>query len=66
MKRSRWLLLAVVASFPLIGSCASGGNECDVCAADSDCKASLVCASFAGESTKRCASGLGSTACRVR
>ena len=66
MKQSRWLLAAVVALFPLIGSCASTGDECDVCTADTDCKAGLVCASFAGETTKRCASGLGSTACRVR
>ncbi len=66
MKQTRWLLLAVLASFPFIGSCASSGDECDVCTADADCKDGLVCASFAGETTKRCASGLGSTACRVR
>jgi hypothetical protein len=66
MKRSHWLLLAVLAVFPLIGSCASTGDECDVCTLETDCKAGLVCATFAGETTKRCASGLGSTACRVR
>jgi hypothetical protein len=66
MKRSRWLLLALLAVFPLIGSCASTGDECDVCTLETDCKAGLVCATFAGETTKRCASGLGSTACRVR
>ena len=66
MKRSRWLLAVVLFSFPLIGSCASTGDECDVCSADADCKTGLVCASFSGESTKRCASGTGSTTCRVR
>jgi hypothetical protein len=66
MKKSRWLLLAVMAFFPLIGSCASNGDECDVCTIDTDCKAGLVCATFGGETTKRCGSGVGATTCRVR
>jgi hypothetical protein len=60
------LLVLVVGLFPVIGSCASTGDECDVCTAEADCKDGLVCSTFAGETTKRCASGLGSTACRVR
>jgi hypothetical protein len=64
--RFRRLLVACVISFPLIGSCSSGGDECDVCTTDDDCKAGLVCASFTGEDTKRCATGLGNTVCRVR
>lgn len=66
MKQTRWLVAAVLLSFPLIGSCASTGDECDVCTAEADCKTGLVCASFAGETAKRCASGTGSTTCRVR
>jgi hypothetical protein len=70
MKQSRWVLLAVAAVFPLIGSCASNGDECDVCTADVDCKAGFTCVDFKDESGqpagKRCGSGLGSTACRVR
>ena len=66
MKRTHWLLAAVVLSFPLIGSCTSNGDECDVCTADTDCKNGLVCASFSGETTKRCGSGTGATTCRVR
>jgi hypothetical protein len=66
MKRSRWLLAAVLSSFPLLGSCTSTGDECDVCTVAEDCKAGLVCADFVGETTKRCASGTGSTTCRVR
>lgn len=68
MKRTRlwWLLAAVVLSFPLLGSCSSSGDECDICTSDEDCKDGLVCASFAGETTKRCGSGQGSTVCRVR
>lgn len=66
MKRSRWLLAAVLLSCSLIGSCASTGDECDVCTADADCKTGLVCANFGGEDVKRCASGTGVTTCRVR
>jgi len=64
--RLRWLLAACVLSFPLIGSCSSSGDECDVCETSDDCKEDLVCANFAGETTKRCATGLGNTVCRVR
>jgi hypothetical protein len=66
MKHSRRLIAIVVALFPLIGSCASTGDECDVCTADIDCKEGLVCWTFSGETTTRCASGLGTTVCRVR
>jgi hypothetical protein len=66
MKQSRWLLLAVLGLFPLIGSCASTGDECDVCTLDTDCKAGLVCSKFNGETTTRCGAGDGTTICRVR
>jgi len=66
MKRTHWLLGAVLLSLPLIGSCASTGDECDVCTADADCKTGLICARFGGETTTRCGSGTGVTTCRVR
>ncbi len=66
MKQSRWLLAAVVAFFPLIGSCSSSGDECDVCTADTDCKSGLVCSKFTGEATMHCGNGDGTTVCRVR
>ena len=66
MKRTHWLLGAVLLSFPLLGSCASTGDECDVCTSDADCKAGLICKKFVDETTTRCASGTGVTTCRVR
>jgi hypothetical protein len=67
MKRTRlwWVLAGIILSFPLLGSCSSSGDECDVCTSDEECKAPLVCSSFAGEATKRCGTGLGGTVCRV-
>jgi len=66
MKRSLWQLGAVLLSFPLLGSCASTGDECDVCTSDADCKTGLICNRFINETTTRCAKGDGSTICRVR
>jgi hypothetical protein len=66
MKQTRWLLAAVVLAFPLIGSCTSNGDECDVCTTDTDCKNGLVCSKFVNETTMRCGKGNGLTTCRVR
>ncbi len=63
MRRSRWLMLLVLAVMPF-ASCTKG-NECDRCSSDQDCKDGFFCSSF-DDGSKRCGSGLGATTCRVR
>ena len=58
------LLLLVLIALP-IGSCGSSGGECDSCSSDADCKSGLTCAKFS-DGSQRCASGAGTTQCRVR
>jgi hypothetical protein len=65
MKRSHLLLAGLLLLLPLAGSCAKGGDECDSCTMDSDCKSGFMCTTFSDDS-KRCGSGVGSTTCRVR
>ena len=62
MRRSRFLLAAVLALLPIV-SC-TRGNECDRCETDDDCQDGLVCSEFSDGST-RCGTG-GATTCRVR
>ena len=64
MKRLRvWgLLLTLVLP---TSSCGSNGGECDSCSSDDDCTSGLVCSSFS-DGSRRCASGLGETSCKVR
>ena len=62
MRRSRLLLVAVLALLPIV-SC-TRGNECDRCETDDDCQDGLVCSDFSDGST-RCGTG-GATTCRVR
>ena len=62
---SRGLLLLLVLMALPIGSCGSSGGECDSCSSDGDCKSGLVCAKFS-DGSQRCASGAGTTQCRVR
>ena len=63
MRRSRWLLVFVLAVLPL-ASCTKG-NECDRCAADSDCQDGFVCSDFS-DGSQRCGTGVGGSSCRVR
>jgi len=58
-----WGLLLALA-LPM-GSCGSSGGECDSCSSDDDCTAGLACSSFS-DGSRRCASGLGETSCKVR
>jgi hypothetical protein len=58
------LVLLVLLTLPL-GSCGSGGDECDTCSSDDDCKAGLACSTFS-DGSQRCASGVGATSCRTR
>lgn len=68
MKLSRWPLALVLLALPLAGC--SGGEECDKCDSDDDCKSGFVCSNFLDSSgkvvEKRCGSGIGATQCRVR
>jgi hypothetical protein len=64
MKRAAWLLLLCLAVLPF-GGCNNGG-ECDRCTEDTDCKQGFVCSNFPADNSKRCASGVGATTCRVR
>ena len=63
MKLSRFVLL-ILTCLPLLG-CNNGG-ECDECSTDADCKAPFVCSNFPEDGSRRCASGVGATTCRVR
>jgi hypothetical protein len=63
MRRSRLLLMLVLAALPAIGC--SSGDECDRCEADSDCKDGFFCTEFS-DGSRRCGSGVGATTCRVR
>jgi hypothetical protein len=62
MRRSRFLLAAVLALLPIV-SC-TRGNECDRCETDADCQDGLVCSEFS-DGSSRCGTG-GATTCRVR
>ena len=62
MRRSRFLLAAVLALLPIV-SC-TRGNECDRCETDDDCQDGLVCSEFS-DGSMRCGTG-GATTCRVR
>ncbi len=62
MRRSRFLLAAVLALLPIV-SC-TRGNECDRCETDDDCQDGLVCSEFS-DGSSRCGTG-GATTCRVR
>ena len=65
MKRSlRCIALLLLTTLPL-GACRSGGDECDKCSSDDDCKSGLVCSTF-NDGSRRCASGIGATNCRTR
>lgn len=63
MRRSRMLLMLVLAALPVIGC--SSGDECDTCGSDSDCKDGFFCTDFS-DGSRRCGSGVGATTCRVR
>ena len=58
-------LLAVVLLLGMPLACGSSGEECDTCSSDDDCTAGFVCSSFS-DGSRRCASGLGETSCKVR
>jgi len=60
---SRGRLLALVVLLAIGGAGCS--EECDTCMSDDDCEAGLVCSSFS-DGSRRCASGVGATTCRVR
>ena len=62
MRRSRFLLAAVLALLPIV-SC-TRGNECDRCETNDDCQDGLVCSTFS-DGSMRCGTG-GATTCRVR
>ena len=64
MRRSVSLLVLMLLVLPWLG-CGSG-RECDRCSSDDDCKQGLVCSPFSEDNSKRCASGIGVTTCRVR
>jgi len=62
MKRSlRCAALLLLATLPL-GAGRSGGDECDKCSSDDDCRSGFVCSTF-DDGTKRCGSGFGYTSC---
>jgi hypothetical protein len=63
MRRSRFMLMLVLAALPVIG-CTSG-DECDRCESDSDCKDGFFCTEFS-DGSRRCGSGVGATTCRTR
>lgn len=63
MRRSRMLLMLVLAALPVIGC--SSNDECDRCESDSDCKDGFFCTDFS-DGSRRCGSGVGATTCRVR
>ncbi len=63
MRRSRLLLMLVLAALPVIGC--SSGDECDTCSSDSDCRDGFFCTDFS-DGSRRCGSGVGATTCRVR
>jgi hypothetical protein len=64
MRRSRWLLAAVLALMPLV-SC-TRGQVCDRCETDEDCQDANapVCTTFS-DGSQRCGSGVGASTCRV-
>lgn len=65
-RRGRGLRAAAVAALILsLGGCGSGADECDPCTSDEDCKAGLFCSTFS-DGSRRCASGIGETSCRLR
>jgi hypothetical protein len=63
MRRSRVLLMLVLAAMPVIAC--SSGDECDTCSSDSDCRDGFFCTEFS-DGSRRCGSGVGATTCRVR
>jgi len=63
-RRLPGLLLLLALALPFAG-CGTTGDECAACSSDDDCKAGFVCSTFS-DGSKRCASGLGSTSCRLR
>jgi hypothetical protein len=63
-KRIRTWGLLLALALPM-SSCGSEGAECDSCSSDDDCTAGFVCSSFS-DGSRRCASGLGETSCKVR
>jgi hypothetical protein len=65
MTRSRSPLALLLLLTVLLPACGSSGDDCDSCSSDDDCKAGLTCSTFS-DGSKRCASGVGATSCRVR
>jgi hypothetical protein len=64
MRRLPALLLLSSLALRFAG-CGTTGDECGSCSSDDDCKSGFVCSTFS-DGSKRCASGLGSTSCKVR
>ena len=62
MRRSRFLLVALLALLPAAGC--TKGDECDPCTTDEECQDGFVCSTFSDGST-RCGTG-GASTCRVR
>jgi hypothetical protein len=58
LRRTALLLLVLL---PL-GGCTTGGDECDKCSSDDDCRSGFVCSTF-DDGSKRCGSGVGFTQC---
>lgn len=65
MRRSRLILMLMLATLPVVAGACSSGDECDTCSSDSDCKDGFFCTQFS-DGSKRCGSGVGATTCRVR
>lgn len=65
MRRSRLLLMLILAAMPVIGIACSSGDECDTCSSDADCRDGFFCTEFS-DGSRRCGSGVGATTCRVR
>jgi hypothetical protein len=61
-KRLGWALVVLLAL--AAGGCSNGGDECDKCSSDDDCRSGFVCSTF-DDGSQRCGSGVGFTQCRT-